>query len=44
MTKEYSQFVFDVGVSYFEDVDEVIRTLKEVMMDSGLIRYFPGTL
>jgi len=34
MTKEYSQFVFDVGVSYFEDVDEVIRTLKEV--DDGL--------
>jgi len=30
MTKEYSQFVFDIGVSYFEDVDEVIKTLKEV--------------
>ncbi|MDD8020776.1 MAG: mechanosensitive ion channel family protein [Acidobacteriota bacterium] len=30
MTREYSQFVFDVAVSYFEDVDEVIKTLKEV--------------
>jgi small conductance mechanosensitive channel len=30
MTKEYSQFVFDVAVSYFEDVDEVIKTLKGV--------------
>jgi small conductance mechanosensitive channel len=30
MTKEFSRFVFDVGVSYFEDVDEVIETMKEV--------------
>jgi small conductance mechanosensitive channel len=30
MTKEYSQFVFDIRVDYDENVDEVIRTLKEV--------------
>lgn len=30
MTKEFSRYVFDIGVSYFEDVDEVIETMKEV--------------
>jgi len=30
MTREYSQFVFDVRVAFDEDVDEVIKTLKEV--------------
>lgn len=30
MSKEYSGFVFDVGVSYFEDVDQVMKTMKEV--------------
>jgi moderate conductance mechanosensitive channel len=30
MTKEYSYYVFDVGVAYREDVDEVIRVLKGI--------------
>lgn len=30
MTMGYSRYVFDVGVSYREDVDEVIAVLKEV--------------
>jgi len=30
MTKEYSQYVFDIGVAYREDVDEVIKVIKEV--------------
>ena len=30
MTKEYSRFVFDIGVAYREDVDEVISIIKEV--------------
>lgn len=30
MTKEYSRYVFDVGVAYREDVDEVIEVIKEV--------------
>jgi small conductance mechanosensitive channel len=34
MTKDYSRYVFDVGVSYRENVDEVIGVLKEV--DAGL--------
>jgi small-conductance mechanosensitive channel len=29
-TKEYSRYIFDVGVAYREDVDEVIRVMKEV--------------
>jgi small conductance mechanosensitive channel len=29
-TKEYSRYVFDVGVSYREDVDEVISVIHEV--------------
>lgn len=28
MTKEYSRYVFDVGVAYREDVDEVIAVIK----------------
>lgn len=34
MTKEYSQYVFDIGVAYREDVDEVMEVIKEV--DEGL--------
>jgi moderate conductance mechanosensitive channel len=34
MTKDYSRYVFEVGVSYRENVDEVIGVLKEV--DAGL--------
>jgi small conductance mechanosensitive channel len=30
MTKEYSRYVFDIGVAYREDVDEVIEVIKEV--------------
>jgi len=30
MTKEYSRYVFEIGVAYREDVDEVIEVLKEV--------------
>jgi len=44
MTKEYSRFVFDVGVSYFEDVDEVIRTLKEVDEELRADPQFSGSI
>jgi small conductance mechanosensitive channel len=30
MTKEYSRYVFDVGVAYREDVDQVIEVLKDI--------------
>ena len=30
MTKDYSRYVFDIGVAYREDVDEVIQVVKEV--------------
>lgn len=30
MTQEYSRFVFDIGVAYREDVDEVIEVIKGV--------------
>ncbi len=33
MTKEYSRYVFDVGVAYREDVDEVIAVLKQIDED-----------
>ena len=33
MTKEYSRYVFDVGVAYREDVDEVINVLKQIDED-----------
>lgn len=33
MTKEYSRYVFDIGVAYREDVDEVIEVIKEVDED-----------
>ena len=34
MTKDFSMYVFDIGVSYREDVDRVIEVIKEV--DTGL--------
>jgi small-conductance mechanosensitive channel len=34
MTKEFSRYVFEVGVAYREDVDEVIGVIKEV--DEGM--------
>jgi len=30
MTKEYSRYVFDIGVAYREDVDEVIKVIKGI--------------
>jgi small conductance mechanosensitive channel len=30
MTKEYSRYVFDIGVAYREDVDQVIEVVKQV--------------
>jgi small conductance mechanosensitive channel len=30
MTKEYSRYVFDIGIAYREDVDEVIQIIREV--------------
>ena len=30
MTKEYSRYVFDIGVAYREDVDQVIEVVKRV--------------
>jgi small-conductance mechanosensitive channel len=30
MTKDYSRYLFDIGVAYREDVDEVIGVIKEV--------------
>lgn len=30
MTKEYSRYLFNIGVAYREDVDEVIKVVKEV--------------
>jgi small conductance mechanosensitive channel len=33
MTKEYSRYVFDIGVAYREDVDEVIEVIKDVDRD-----------
>ncbi len=34
MTKEYSQYVFNIGVAYREDVDDVMKIIKEV--DDGM--------
>jgi small conductance mechanosensitive channel len=33
MTKEFSRYVFDIGVAYREDVDEVIEVIKSVDED-----------
>ena len=33
MTKEYSRYVFDIGVAYREDVDEVVEVIKKVDED-----------
>ncbi len=33
MSKEYSRYVFDIGVAYKEDVDEVIEIIKQVDED-----------
>lgn len=33
MTKDYSRYVFEIGVAYREDVDQVIELIKEVDAD-----------
>lgn len=33
MTKEYSRYVFDIGVAYREDVDQVIKVIQQVDED-----------
>ena len=33
MTKEYSQYVFDIGIAYRENVDEVMAVIKQVGED-----------
>ncbi len=33
MTKDYSRYVFNIGVAYREDVDEVMQVIKEVDED-----------
>jgi small conductance mechanosensitive channel len=33
MTKDYSRYVFDIGVAYREDVDEVIQVVRQVDED-----------
>ena len=33
MTKEYSRYVFEIGVAYREDVDEVMEIIREVDAD-----------
>jgi small conductance mechanosensitive channel len=33
MTKDYSRYVFSIGVAYREDVDEVISVIREVDKD-----------
>ena len=33
MTKDYGRYVFDIGVAYREDVDEVIEVVKQVDED-----------
>ena len=33
MTKDYSRFVFDIGVSYRENIDEVIEIIKQIDED-----------
>jgi len=33
MTKDYSYYVFDLGVAYREDVDEVMEVLKEIALE-----------
>jgi len=33
MTKEYSRYVFDIGVAYREDTDEVVEVIKKVDED-----------
>jgi small-conductance mechanosensitive channel len=33
MTKDFSQYVFDIGVAYRENVDEVVKLVKEIDQD-----------
>jgi len=43
-TKEYSRYVFDVGVAYREDVDEVIAVMKEVDEEMRKDPLFAGVI
>lgn len=40
MTKEYSRYVFDVGIAYRENVDEVIAVLKQIDEEMRLDEVF----
>ncbi len=43
MTKDYSRYVFNVGIAYREDVDEVIQVLRELGAEMQGDEYY-GTL
>lgn len=44
MTKEYSRYIFDIGVAYREDVDEVIEVIKQVDEDLRNDPHFSGDI
>lgn len=44
MTKDYSYYLFDVGVSYREDVDEVMAVLKEIAAELRADPAFNGDI
>jgi small conductance mechanosensitive channel len=44
MTKDYSYYLFDVGVSYREDVDEVMAVLKEIAAELRADPAFSGDI
>ncbi len=44
MTKEYSQYVFDVGVAYRENVDEVMDVVREVDIELRADDEFGGDI
>ncbi|MEK9645631.1 MAG: mechanosensitive ion channel family protein, partial [Alphaproteobacteria bacterium] len=40
MTKDYSRYVFNVGIAYREDVDEVIQVLRELGAEMQADEYY----
>lgn len=44
MTKDYSFYVFDIGVAYREDVDEVIKVIREVDEELRQDQEFAGDI
>jgi small conductance mechanosensitive channel len=44
MTKDYSYYVFDLGVAYREDVDEVMAVLKEIAAELQADPAFGGDI